>query len=93
MTLRVHLEGAPTAVGGQDYLGPYHGEYFYPSDSYRPHFPVEQQPPHFQDSFGTDFDPSFPTSANSEADFRIPGMLIITMGSIPLWSLRRRALF
>ena len=57
------------AVGGQVYLGPYHGEYFYPSDSYRPHFPFEQQPPLFLDTFVTDFVPSFPFSANSETDF------------------------
>ena len=55
------------AVGDQNYLGPYHGEYYYPSDSYRPHS-FEQQPPPFQD-FGTDFVPSFPSSAISEADF------------------------
>ena len=55
------------------YLGPYHGEYYYPSGSYRPHFPVEQQPPRFQDSFGTDFDPFFPSSANSEADYSETG--------------------
>ena len=61
-------EGVPTAVGGQDYLGPYHGEYYYPSDPYRSHFPLEPQPPRFLDTSGTDFDPSFPSSANSEAD-------------------------
>ena len=55
------VEGAPTAVGDQDYLGPYHGEYYYPSDSYRPHT-FEQQPPPFQDSVGADCDPSFPYS-------------------------------
>ena len=76
-------EGAPTAVGDQDYLGPYHGEYYYPSDSYRPHT-FEQQPPPFQDSVGADFDPSFPYSANSDADFRSPGTSIIIGGSIPL---------
>ena len=48
-------EGAPTVVGVQNYLGPYHGEYYYPSDPYRSH-PFEQQPSPFQD-FGTDFDP------------------------------------
>ena len=83
-------EGAPTAVGYQDYLGPYHGEYYYPSDAYRPHA-YEQQPPPFQD-FGTDFDPSFPSSAISEADVSGSGD-ILTGGSIPLRWIRRRALF
>ena len=63
-------EGAPTAVGGQVYLGPYHGEYFYPSDSYRPHLSSSLL------TFWTrslDFVPSFPFSANSETDFSVFG--------------------
>ena len=74
-------EGAPTAVGYQDYLGPYHGEYYYPSDAYRPHA-YEQQPP-FQD-FGTDFDPSFPSSAISEADVSGSGDIDNYRGVDPL---------
>ena len=70
--LGAHLHGALSVrvVGGQYFLGPYQsGEYYYPSDPYRSHFPLEPQPPHVLDSFGADFDPSSPTSANSEADF------------------------
>ena len=76
-------EGAPTAVGDQNYLGPYHGEYYYPSDSYRPHS-FEQQPPPFQDLFGTDFDPSFPFSANSDADFPVSVDIDNYRGVVPL---------
>ena len=60
----------PTAVGGQDFLGPYQtGEYCYTSDPYRPHFPLESQPPRVSDSFGADFDPHFQTTPDSEVDF------------------------
>ena len=84
-------EGAPTAVGDQNYLGPYHGEYLYPSDPYRSH-PFEHQPPPFQD-FGTDFVPSFPSSANSEADFLGSGDIVNFQGVVPLAFIRRHALF
>ena len=87
-------EGVPAAVGGQDFLGPYQsGEYYYPSDPYRPLFPLESQPPRVSDYFGADFDPSFLTSADSEVDFRISGTLIITEGLTPLRLIRRRAPF
>ena len=60
----------PTAVGGQDFLGPYQtGEYYYTSDPYRPHFPLESQPPRVSDSFGADFDLHFQTTPDSEVDF------------------------
>ena len=60
----------PTAVGGQDFLGPYQsGEYYYPSDPYRPLFPLEWQPPRVSDSFGAVSDPYFQTSPDSEVDF------------------------
>ena len=74
----------PTAVGGQDFLGPYQtGECYYPSDPYRSHFPFESQPPCVSDSFGADFDPSFLTSADSEVDLSDVGDVDSYRGADP----------
>ena len=84
-------EGVPTAVGGQHYLGPYHGEYYYLSDPYRSHFPLEPQPPRFLDTSVRILILLFRLQQILKRIFWMSGTLIITEGLTPLIAVDKEA--